>query len=160
ALLLRSRISLSQLGQNLYLHPTTAVAGVYDERVEPWSGPPQTIVSNHFAHIDGRFGFRLEAAPAHPGLLALALPWVNARQHRRSMQHARNASEIIALTRDARGGRVSVRRDGSTVIDYIPGKRELARISKGIATIARIHFAAGARRVHTLHTREMTLEVD
>jgi choline dehydrogenase-like flavoprotein len=159
ALLLRSGISLPALGHNLYLHPTTAVAGVYDERVEPWSGPPQTIVSNHFAHIDGRFGFRLEAAPAHPGLLALALPWANARQHRKTMQYSPNASAIIALTRDATGGRVSVRRDGSAVVDYVPGKPELARISTGIATIARIHVAAGARRVHTLHTREMTLEV-
>jgi len=159
ALLLRSGLSHPQLGRNLYLHPTTAVAGVYDERVESWSGPPQTIVSNHFANVDGRFGFRLEAAPAHPGLLALALPWVNARQHRETMQRSPHASAIIALTRDQTGGRVSLRRDGSAVIDYAPGKAERARIAKGIATVARVHAAAGARRIHTLHTRDMTLEL-
>jgi len=160
ALLLLSGISLSQLGRNLYLHPTTAVAGVYDDRIESWTGPPQTIVSNHFANVDGRFGFRIEAAPAHPGLLALAVPWVNARQHRRIMQRSPYTSAIIALTRDSTGGRVRVRRDGSAAIDYVPGTRERALIAKGIATVARLHVAAGAREVHTLHTRGMSLEAN
>jgi hypothetical protein len=77
ALLLRSGLELPQLGRNLYLHPTTAVPGVYDTRIEPWSGPPQTIVCNQFATMSGNFGFRLEAAPTHPGLLGLAWPWIN-----------------------------------------------------------------------------------
>jgi choline dehydrogenase-like flavoprotein len=160
ALLLRSGISSPQLGHHLYLHPTTAVAGVYDERVESWSGPAQTIVSNHFANVDGRFGVRIEAAPAHPGLLALAVPWVNAAQHRRLMQQSPYASAIIALTRDSTGGRVTIRRDGSAVIDYVPGAPERARVAKGIAAVARIHFAAGAREVHTLHTRAMSFEAN
>jgi choline dehydrogenase-like flavoprotein len=160
ALLLRSGISLPQLGHNLYLHPTTAVAGVYDDRIEPWSGPPQSIVSNQFANVDGRFGFRIEAAPAHPGLLALAVPWTNARQHRRIMQRSSHASAIIALTRDSAGGRVGIRRDGTAVIDYIPGARERALIAKGIAAVARLHVAAGAREVHTLHTRAMSFVAD
>src|SRR5262249_38781370 len=121
ALLLRSGVSLPQLGRNLYLHPTAAVAGVYDDRVEPWSGPPQTIVSNHFAHVDGRYGFRIESAPAHPGLLALAIPWTTAAQHRRLMQRSPHSSALIALTRDSIGGRVGVRRDGAALIDYVPG---------------------------------------
>ncbi len=159
AFLLRSGISLPQLGRNLYLHPTTAVAGVYDERVEPWSGPPQTIVSNHYANIDGPFGFRIEAAPAHPGLLALAVPWMNAAQHRRIMQESPYASAIIALTRDAAGGRVRVRRDGSAAIDYVPGAPERARIARAISTLVRLHVAAGARQVHALHTRGMSFTV-
>jgi choline dehydrogenase-like flavoprotein len=160
ALLLRSGVSASQLGRNLYLHPTSAVAGVYDERVEPWSGPPQTIVSNHYANIDGPFGFRIEAAPAHPGLLALAVPWVNAAQHRRIMQQVPRASAIIALTRDSTGGRVSLRRDGNAVIDYVPGTADRARIAKAIATVVRLHVAAGAREVHTLHTDGASFPVD
>ena len=160
ALLLRSGLSAPQLGRNLYLHPTTAVAGVYDERIEPWSGPPQTIVSNHFANVDGRFGFRIEAAPTHPGLLGLALPWVNAAQHRRVMQQSAHASAIIALTRDATGGGVGVRRDGSAVIDYVPGADERARIAKAIAIVSRLHVAAGAREIHTLYTRGLSFTVD
>src|SRR5207237_9665977 len=41
ALLLRSGLTLPELGRNLYVHPTSAIAGVYSDRVEPGSGPPQ-----------------------------------------------------------------------------------------------------------------------
>jgi choline dehydrogenase-like flavoprotein len=152
ALLLRSGLTLPELGRNLYLHPTTAVAGVYAERVEPWTGPPQTIVSNHFTAVAGNYGFRLETAPTHPGLLALALPWTGARAHRRLMQRCAHASAIIALTRDASGGRVRVRRDGTTLIDYRPGRTEQSLVAQGIVAATRVHLAAGAEEVLTLHT--------
>jgi choline dehydrogenase-like flavoprotein len=154
-LLLRSGISLPQLGRNLYLHPTTAIAGVYEERIESWSGPPQTIVCNQFANLHGGYGFRLETAPAHPGLLAYALPWTSAVQHRRLMQRVPHAGAIIALCRDASGGRVTVRHDGTAVIDYVPGRAEQQLIAQGTAAAARVHLAAGATEVHTLHTRPM-----
>jgi choline dehydrogenase-like flavoprotein len=152
ALLMRSGLTMRHLGRNLYLHPTTAVAGLYAESIEAWFGPPQSVVSNHFARIDGNFGFRLEAAPSQPGLLALALPWKSAAHHRRVMQRCADASAMIALTRDSTGGRVRARRDGTVVIDYVPGKAERALIARGAATAARVHLAAGADEVHTLHT--------
>jgi choline dehydrogenase-like flavoprotein len=151
ALLLRSGISLPALGKNLYLHPTTAVAGFYAERVEAWCGPPQTIVCHEFANVAGSYGFRLETAPAHPGLLAFALPWASARQHRRAMQRCGHASTIIALTRDAQGGTVRVRRDGTAVIDYRPTAAQQTLIVEGIIAATRIHLAAGAEEVLTLH---------
>ena len=157
ALLLRSGITLPQLGRNLYLHPTTAIAGVYDERIESWSGPPQTVVCNQFANLHGGYGFRLETAPAHPGLLALALPWTSAVQHRRLMQRVPHAGAIIALCRDAAGGRVTVRGDGTAVVDYVPGRAEQQLIAQGTAAAARVHLAAGATEVHTLHTRPMSI---
>ena len=76
------------------------------------------------------------------------------------MQRSSHASAIIALTRDSAGGRVGIRRDGTAVIDYIPGARERALIAKGIAAVARLHVAAGAREVHTLHTRAMSFVAD
>ena len=152
ALLLRSGISLRHLGRNLYLHPTTAVAGQYAERIEAWSGPPQSILSNHFARVDGHFGFRLEAAPTHPGLLALGLPWTSAPDHRREMQRCAHASIIIALTRDSVGGRVRLRRDGTVKIDYVPGTAERSLIARGMTAAVRVHLAAGANEVRTLHT--------
>ena len=151
ALLLRSGLGLPQLGRNLYLHPTTAVAGVYADVIESWMGPPQSIVCSHFARIAGGYGFRLETAPAHPGILALALPWTSGPQHRRMMQRFSNSSAFIALTRDASGGTVRVRRDGSAVIDYQPGRMEQSLLGQGAAAAARVHIAAGAEAVHTLH---------
>ena len=151
ALLERSGLSHSALGRNLYLHPTSAVAGVYSEPIAPWTGPPQSILSGHFSRLDGNFGFRLEAAPAHPGLLAMAAPWTDARSHRRLMQRSAHVSATIALTRDASGGRVRARRDGGVTIEYTLGRREQSLVSRGIASAARVQIAAGADEVHTLH---------
>lgn len=158
ALLQRSGFELPQLGRNLFLHPTTAVAGLYTERIEPWRGPPQTIVSSEMARAAGNYGVRFETAPAHPGLIGFATPWTGAREYRRIMQRARELSAIIVLTRDGVGGRVRARRDGSIAVSYRPGQAERALIARGIAAAARIHLAAGADEVHTLHTRGLSFK--
>lgn len=154
ALLMRSGLKLPALGQNLFLHPTSAVSGVYAEQIEPWHGPPQTILCDQFAMLDGNYGFRLETAPVHPGLLALATPWFGARDHRRRMQQAAHVASFIVLVRDKQGGRVRVGKDGRPVIEYRPGAQEQAHLKRGIAEAVRVHLAAGASDVLTLHTRE------
>ena len=156
ALLQRSGFELPELGRNLYLHPTTGVAGRYSDRVEPWIGPPQTIVSSELARISGNYGVRLETAPAHPGLIGFAAPWTSARGHRRLMQRVRDLSAIIVLTRDGVGGRVRSRRDGSVAVTYRPGRTECDLLARGVAAAVRVHLAAGAEEVHTLHTRGLS----
>jgi choline dehydrogenase-like flavoprotein len=157
ALLLRSGLRHAALGRNLYLHPTTAVAGLYADTVRTWEGPPQTVMSDEHATIEGNYGVRLEVAPAHPGLLALALPWHGARDHRQRMQKAAHVSATIVLARDAQGGRVRVRREGRAAIEYRPGVRELMHLKRGIAAAVRAHVAAGAEEVMTLHSRPHVL---
>jgi choline dehydrogenase-like flavoprotein len=157
ALLLRSGVAHSALGRNLYLHPTSAVAGIYPESMRTWDGPPQTVMTDEHAALDGNYGVRLEAAPAHPGLHALALPWYGAREHRAKMQTIARVSATIALTRDRDAGRVRVRRDGRAAIDYQPGARELAHLKRGLVAAVRAHIAAGADEVITLHSRRHVL---
>jgi choline dehydrogenase-like flavoprotein len=151
--LFRSGVDLPAIGRNLFLHPTSAVAGIYADRIEAWSGPPQTVMSNHFAHLSGPYGFRLETAPAHPGLIALAAPWFGARDHRGRMQKAGHMSTIIVLARDKRPGRVRVGRWGQPIIDYKPGPQEQAHLRRGLVEASRVHLAAGAVEVQTLHSR-------
>lgn len=153
-LLLRSGLTLPALGRHLHLHPTTAVAGEYEEPIEPWRGPPQTVLSGEFASLDGGYGFRLETAPVHPGLLAIALPWHGAADHARCMRRAAHTAAFIVLTRDRSSGRVRADRDGRALIDYRPGARELAHLRRGMVEASRVHLAAGAREVTTLHGRE------
>jgi choline dehydrogenase-like flavoprotein len=153
ALLLRSGVQSSSLGRNLFLHPTSAVAGVYAEPVRTWSGPPQTVMTDEHARLSGNFGVRLEAAPAHPGLLALALPWLGARDHRQHMEKIARVSATIVLTRDSKGGRVGIRRHGRAAIDYRVGPRELSHLRHGLVAAVRAHIAAGAEEVLTLHSR-------
>lgn len=154
ALLLRSGIRLPAVGRHLYLHPTTAVAGFYDEPIRPWSGPPQTIVCDELANLSGNFGCRIETAPTHPGLFALALPWEDARAHRRMMQDIAHSAVFIVLTRDQASGRVSIARDGRPLIDYRMGSRELYSMNRGVEASIRLHAAAGAKRIGTLHSRD------
>jgi choline dehydrogenase-like flavoprotein len=159
ALLLRSGLQHASLGRNLYLHPTSAVVGVFPESIRPWEGPPQTVLCDEHATMAGNFGVRLEVAPVHPGVLALAAPWLGARDHREKMQKISRACVTIALTRDAEGGRITVRRDGRAAIDYRPGARELTHLKRGLAAAVRANVAAGAEEVITLHSRPHVLQV-
>jgi choline dehydrogenase-like flavoprotein len=159
ALLLRSGVRHPALGRNLYLHPTSAVAGVYPDTIRTWEGPPQSVMSDEYGTLDGNYGFRLEVSPAHPGLLALALPWHGARAHRAHMQRAGRVAATIALTRDSSSGRVRVRREGRAAIEYRPGPRELSHLKQGIVAAVRAHVAAGAEEIITLHSRQHTLDV-
>lgn len=158
ALLLRSGVRHSQLGRNLYLHPTTGALGIYSSPVRPWIGAPQTALCDEFARLHGNYGYRVETAPIHPGLLALAQPWFGADDHRRRMLSAAHTSAFVALTRDRQGGRVDIDREGRPVIHYTIGSLERRLLQLGLATAARIHFAAGAHEILTLHTRDHSFQ--
>lgn len=152
ALLMRSGMRSPHLGRHLYLHPTVAVNGTYASPVEAWRGPPQTMVCDEFSNLSEGYGYRIEAAPAHPGLLAVGVPWSSAREHRREMQQVRFAAPFIVLTRDSSSGRVRITSDGAPYFDYRLGRQEKRLLRHGMATAARMHFAAGAERIHTLHS--------
>ena len=122
ALLMRSGLRSPHLGRHLYLHPTVAVTGTYPSPIEAWRGPPQTIVCDEFSNLSKGYGYRIEAAPVHPGLSAAGLPWSSAREHRREMQQVRFASPFIVLTRDSNSGRVRITRDGEPYFDYRIGR--------------------------------------
>jgi len=155
ALLMRSGLKSLHLGEHLFLHPTVAVTGLYQSPIESWKGPPQTIVCDEFSNLSEGYGYRIEAAPAHPGLMSVGIPWVSARDHRREMQRIRGAAPFIVLTRDSSTGRVRVTGDGRPCIDYRLGKEEKKLLRHGMATVARIHHAAGADRILTLHTERL-----
>jgi choline dehydrogenase-like flavoprotein len=157
ALLLRSGVKNPQLGRNLYLHPTTGVGGLFEHRIAAWEGAPQSIVCNEFAGLRNGYGFRLETAPAHPGLIGLSTPWTGARSHREEMQMSARAALIIVLVRDKSGGRVTIDKAGRPVIDYRPGTGEQAMIREGLVRGARAMDAAGALGVHTVHTRPLAV---
>jgi choline dehydrogenase-like flavoprotein len=125
------------------MHPVAAVAGVHVERIDPWTGVPQSVMSDAFASIDGAYGFRLEASPAHPGLIASGLPWQSAGQHLGTMREVDHIAPLLAIVRDRNPGKVDL--DGV-------GNPERELLKRGMLELARVHRAAGARRILTLHT--------
>lgn len=159
-LLMRSGHRSPHLGAHLFLHPTVAVLGAYENDIEPWKGPPQTVVCDEFSHQTGNYGYRIEAAPSHPGLLAVGIPWAGAREHRREMQRARRVAPFIVLARDFSTGRVLLTRKGEPYFDYRLGRQEKRLMKHGMTVVARIHEAAGAERILTLHTQGLVWQRD
>ena len=84
-----------------------------------WRGTLQAARSLEFSEPDaGRNGYVIEAAPGHPGLLALALPWEGAEEHAGIMAGVAHLSPLIAVTRDGGEGRTTVTKHGRVRIDY------------------------------------------
>lgn len=154
ALLVKSGVDLPHVGRHLYLHPTSSVVGRYDETVEAWKGPPQTVMCDEFARLRGPYGCRIETVPAHPGLMALATPWYSGLSHRILMEQAASVSPFIVLTRDETGGHIEVNRQGDTEIHYRVDRPTHTLLRQGLSAAARIHAAAGATQIFTLHSRE------
>jgi len=158
AVLLRSGIATGVAGRSLLLHPVTAVVGHYDEAIDPWSGVPQSVMSDAFGEIDGTHGFRIEAAPMHPGLIGSGYPWWSDGQHRAGLSDAARAAPFLAIVRDRTPGRIDVDRDGAVRIRYGVGEPERRLLLRATVELARLHRAAGARRIVTLHTPPLSLE--
>jgi len=152
ALLLRSRVAnrSGMVGRNLSLHLTTAVVGLYDERIDMSYGIPQSAYSSQL-NEDG-YGYWIEAVPGYPGLAAMALPELG-EAHRSLMAQYPHAGGLIVLVRDRSSGSVSVNDRGEPVVHYAVSSPDKQAMVAGIKAAARIHFAAGARRVMSLHSR-------
>ena len=153
ALLLRSGIASAQAGHHFHLHPVSITNGVYDDDLGGiWSGVPQSVLGDEFAEVDGAYGFRLEVPQGYPGILAASYPWWGAASHHARTAEARHVAPFIAIVRDRAEGRVTVDENGEALVHYQNGPLERALLERGMVEAARIHAAAGARRVFTLHT--------
>lgn len=160
ALLLRSNAPdpHSLLGKRTFLHPTVISAALHDQRVDGFSGAPQTIYSDHFLEtqaIDGPIGYKLEAPPLHPLLFSSTMNGFGSR-HAEMMKQFAHAHALLALLRDgfneqSQGGTVQLRDDGSPVLDYPLNDFIWNGVRRALLTMAEIQFAAGARSVHPVH---------
>lgn len=151
ALLHRSGIQHTHLGRHLYLHPTVSVSARYAEPVDPWFGTMMSAVTDEFNMLDGTYGVKLETPPAHPGMMALALPWRSGRHHKQMMLHVRHLASFIVLTRDREGGCVKFDRQGRPVLQYNLSDYDLSHLLRGIGEAARIHQEAGACTIYFPH---------
>jgi choline dehydrogenase-like flavoprotein len=164
ALLLRSQAPdpHGRLGSRTFLHPSLLSVAVMPQKVEGWSGAPQTIYTDHFLGtqpIDGPLGFKLEAPPLHPLIFATTTPGMG-EQQAKLLRTFPNAHVLIALLRDgfheqAAGGQVGLRSDGSATLDYPLNDFVMDGARKALLAMAEIQFAAGAQEVLPAH--EMAL---
>jgi len=158
ALLLRSGIRFPGVGVGLRFDPTTAIFSEFPHPVRMWKGPMQTIVVRKFQDADeGHHGPWIESAPAHPGLSALALPWNGGRAHKDSMRRLVNAASAIVLVRDVAEGAVRVDARGEPIFEYRLDPRDRRNLVLGLQEAAKVHRAAGARRISTLHMADCSV---
>ncbi len=159
ALLLRSKAPdpSGQLGRRTFLHPTIISAAFFPQRVEAWAGAPQTVYSDHFlaGPLDGPIGYKLEAPPLHPLLLATTMSGFG-EAHAQTMRDFPHLQGMLALLRDgfhedAPGGTVKLRADGSPELDYPLGDYLWDGARRALLTMAEIQFAAGAKSVLPAH---------
>jgi choline dehydrogenase-like flavoprotein len=165
ALLLRSKAPdpYGIVGKRTFLHPTVVSAARMPERVDGYAGAPQTIYSDHFLDslpFDGPIGYKLEAPPLHPILVATTLPG-HGTAHAEWMRNFAYMQVLIALMRDgfhpeSPGGTVTLRDDGTPVLDYPLNAYFWEGARRALATMAEIQFAAGAVRVAPLHASGAT----
>ncbi len=137
---------------------TTVSAALMPERVDGFSGAPQSIYSDQFldaAPADGPIGFKLEAPPIHPLLTSTTLP-NHGLVHAEKMHELRHLHVLIALLRDgfhpqSRGGTVRIDNDGTPVLDYPLNDYLFDGVRRAMTAMADIQFAAGARSVMPVH---------
>lgn len=146
------------LGTRTFLHPVVMSSGVFAQKVEAWSGAPQTIYTDHFLDtqaIDGPMGYKLEAPPLHPIIFASTVPGFGQSQQALLESFPHNHT-LLALMRDgfhdqSRGGKVKLRGDGSAVLDYPLTDYVMDGARRALLSMMEIQFAAGARQVLPLH---------
>jgi long-chain-alcohol oxidase len=158
ALLRRSGLSNPAIGRNLRLHPATGVFGFFEEEIRPWEGIMQAIYSDEHRDLDGGYGVKYETAAFHPSLFAAFAPWRSAEQYRELSGELRNASLVGVLLRDHGVGEVRVGRDGEPVTRYRLTPEDVAHVRTGVDGAAQILEAAGARRIVSAHSRNVTYE--
>ncbi len=147
-----------RLGTRTFLHPVVMSSGIFEQKVEAWTGAPQTIYSDHFLDtqaIDGPMGYKLEAPPLHPVIFASTVPGFGKAQDDLLRAFPHNHT-LLALLRDgfhdeAPGGKVKLRGDGSAVLDYPLTDFVMDGGRRALLSMVEIQFAAGATQVMPLH---------
>lgn len=160
ALLLRSHLKNQNLriGTRTFLHPVVISAAFFKEKIEAYSGAPQSIYSDEFVFkdgVDGRCGYKLEVPPIHP-LIASTLLLSHDDSHREFMSQLPHLQATIALMRDgfhalSAGGKVGLDKFGDALLDY-PVQEYLADgFRRALLTMAELQFAAGADAVRPVN---------
>ena len=154
-LLMRSGIGGPAVGKHLRLHPAFLMPGVYDEPVEGWRGQIQSLVSDVYADLEDGCGFLFEATSMHPGIVSASMPWESGAEQKELMQAFRWLAPFITVARDHGEGEVVLDDHGRPVVRWALDDEVDHRLAvRAHQELARLHKAAGASQMFTLHSRE------
>lgn len=169
-LLQRSKLTKGgNVGKYFQIHPVTGVYGVYDHEIHPTYGIPQSVLSEEYSNLNGDgYGFWLEAPDLEPFLAGVSGPGFGLAR-REILKNLTYSAAILVLVRDGANkksnGEIRYRRglntqNGSFSLKKIPSIRyklceeDIYSMKKGVENAAQIHFAAGAKILYSLHSKD------
>jgi choline dehydrogenase-like flavoprotein len=130
--------------------------GIYDEPIEGWRGQIQSLVSDVFDDVEDGYGFLFESVSSHPGIVSASAPWDSGRAHKELMQPFRWFAPFITVARDHGSGEVVLDDIGRPVVRWgLDDELDRRLAVRANVELARLHKAAGAQQILTLHDREL-----
>jgi hypothetical protein len=149
-LLIKSGLTNPNIGNYLRLHLPAFLVGIYDEETDPCQGALLTTVTNEFENFDGEYhGFKIECCTQGVGFYASMVAWEGAEKHKETMLRYKNSVITFAMLRD-KDSICSVKYDdyGKYDIQLSLSQHDAMNMKEGIAQMAKIQIAAGARQIH------------
>jgi len=142
-LLQRSRLgNRRQVGAHFQAHPGTAMVGVFDDPVRPWSGATQGYEIDHYR----KERMKLETIGLQPELAGVRLPYVGA-ELMRSLADFGHVAIWAVLCRANAEGSVGHLGPFGTRITYTPLPEDVAVIRRGLKLTGELMFSVGAKAV-------------
>jgi len=150
ALLARSGVPNPNIGRGLRLHPGSAVAGFFPDRMDPWLGYQQVRYSDQFADQADGYGVKFEVLPVHFALPASAFGWEGPSEHKRDLRRLGNLSIVGLLLRDRDPGRVVTGRDGRPRVHYELSAFDQRHVRTAMRHAAELLAQQGATEIFTV----------
>jgi choline dehydrogenase-like flavoprotein len=130
-----------QLGRNLSLHPATALLGMFDRPTQGFAGIPQGYAIEEF-HDEGLL---FEGSSTPLDMTASALPLIG-KGFMDVCENLDKGATFGFMIEDSSRGRVYAR-NGRSLITYVMNDNDVALLKRGVEILARVFFAAGAKKV-------------
>ena len=145
ALLMKSGLARHNphLGRHLSIHPATSAYARMPEEVNGQHGIPQGYAIKEFRHE----GLMFEGAFTPLEFLALDLPFLGAPLVE-TLEAYRHLAAFGIMVKDEGRGRIVLGPQGKAQVLYNLGREEVARLSRGVAILAKVYLEAGAEEVY------------
>jgi choline dehydrogenase-like flavoprotein len=133
------------LGRNLRIHPAAGIGAWFDEDVYSWRGTLQPYYVDDWHESSD---IMIEVTSSIPGIGAGAMPGTGqfTKELLGGYKHLASAGLFVS---DTSSGRVRRMRSGEPLVTYRLNKVDTRKLVGGIARVAEIFFAAGARQVYS-----------
>ena len=146
-----------QVGKHLSLHPSPAMIAEFDEEIEGHRDIPMAFACYEFGVLNTKqHGFTIESVFLPPFQFATVIPGIGLA-HKEMMARYRNYAMAGILVHDDPVGQISLNWSREAVIDYGLSDSDKQKVIRGMKEVAKIFFAADARKIITSHLQETVL---